>query len=81
MKPLLRYFRLSPRSMPGGHGNDNDALRLKRIAEIRRLIAEIAVEPPSQECCADQDNDGALRACGPVFTRVSARTPGLNRGR
>ena len=42
--------------MPGEHSNDNDAVRLKRIAEIRKLIAEIAVEPPAQECCAEQDN-------------------------
>jgi hypothetical protein len=68
LKPLLRYFRLSPRSMPGEHSNDNDAVRLKRIAEIRKLIAEIAVEPPAQECCAEQDNGRALRACRQVFT-------------
>jgi hypothetical protein len=61
LKPLLRYFRLSPRSMPGVHGNDNHAVRLKRIAEIRKLIAEIAVEPPPQDRCAEQDNRGGAR--------------------
>ena len=54
MKLLLRYFRLAPGSMPQGHGNDNHA-RVKRIAEIRRLLAEIAVEPPEQRICPDQD--------------------------
>jgi hypothetical protein len=61
LKPLLRYFRLSPRSMPGVHSNDNDAIRLRRIAEIRKLIAEIAVEPPPQDRCAEQDNLGSAR--------------------
>ena len=54
MKLLLRYFRLAPGSMPQGHGNDNHA-RVKRIAEIRRLLAEIAVEPPEQRVCPEQD--------------------------
>jgi hypothetical protein len=54
MKLLLRYFRLAPGSMPQGHGNDNHA-RAKRIAEIRRLLAEIAVEPPEQRVCPEQD--------------------------
>jgi hypothetical protein len=56
MKPLLRYFRLSPRSMPDVHSNDNVTARLSRIAEIRALLAEIAVEGPSQEGCGEQDN-------------------------
>jgi len=28
---------------------------VKRIAEIRRLLAEIAVEPPEQRVCPEQD--------------------------
>jgi hypothetical protein len=59
MKLLLRYFRLAPSSMPRNHGNDNDA-RLRRIAEVRRLLAEIAVDPPEQRLCPDQDD--TLRA-------------------
>ena len=58
MKLLLRYFRLAPGSMPQGHGNDNHA-RVKRIAEIRRLLAEIAVEPPEQRVCPEQDQGAA----------------------
>jgi hypothetical protein len=62
MKPLLRFFRLSPRSMPSMHGNDNEMTRAKRIADIRALLAEIAVEPPSQDCCPEQDNLGERAA-------------------
>lgn len=64
MKPLLRYFRLSPRSMPGLPSNDNETIRLKRIAAVRRLLAEIAVEPPQQRGCREQDNAGGGRCVG-----------------
>ena len=62
MKLLLRYFRLAPSSMPTMHGNDNDARR-RTIAEVRRLLAEIAVDPPAQERCPEQD-DRQAGACG-----------------
>ena len=61
MKLLLRYFRLAPSSMPATHGNDNDGRR-RRIAEVRRLLAEIAVDPPSHDRCPDQD-DAPTGAC------------------
>ena len=61
MKLLLRYFRLAPSSMPATHGNDNDRRR-RRIAEVRRLLAEIAVDPPATDRCPDQD-DAPTGAC------------------
>jgi hypothetical protein len=72
MKPLLRFFRLSPRSMPDMHGNDNETARAKRIAGIRALLAEIAVEPPPQECCREQDNGRARRARSAMATAGGA---------
>ena len=74
MKLLLRYFRLAPGSMPQGHGNDNHA-RVKRIAEIRRLLAEIAVEPPEQRVYPEQDQ--AL----PAGLRPRLRAPRRRSGR
>jgi hypothetical protein len=70
MKPLLHYFRLSPRSMPVAYGNDNEAARARRIAALRALLAEIAVEPPPQECCREQNNDGE-RAAGAASCKAS----------
>jgi hypothetical protein len=48
--------------MPDTHGNDNETTRARRIASIRALLAEIAVEPPPRECCREQDNRRARRA-------------------
>ena len=61
MKLLLRYFRLAPSSMPATHGNDND-VRRRRIAAVRRLLAEIAVDSPGDDRCPDQD-DAPTGAC------------------
>ena len=63
MKPLLKFLRLSPRSMPDAHGNDNEAARLRRVVEIRNLLAEIAVESPCREYSLDQDNGRKDKAC------------------
>jgi hypothetical protein len=76
MKPLIRFFRLSPRSMPETHGNDNDTARKRRVAEIRRLLAEIAVESPHCRPCPDQDERGryALRAGMPRAAEAGLRS-------
>ena len=70
MKPLIRFFRLSPRSMPEAYGNDNDTLRARRVAEIRRLLAEIAVEGPQGAPCPDQD-ERPTHACRSAFRRAA----------